>query len=193
MHIDIAKQKISTFYREYRRMPSYQEMCYLFGFASKKASFTLAQKLISAGFLKKDERGRLSPQQLLSEIPFLGSIKAGFPTAAEEQLYETMSFDRYLVDRPEKSFVLKVSGDSMIEAGIYPGDLVIIEKLDISREPKEGSIVVAQVDNEWTLKYFQIKNGQACLVPANPKYPIIYPEESLSIWGVVTSVIRKYQ
>ena len=189
MHIDTATHKIRQYFKDYHRIPSYQEMCTLFGFASKKASFELAKKLIIAGILEKDSRGKLIPKRLFDAIPYLGMIKAGFPTPAEEQLYETMSFDSFLIERPEKSFVLKVSGDSMIEAGIHPGDLVIIEK---ERHYKEGDVVVAYVDNEWTLKYFNRKNGQPCLVPANSKYPIIYPQEELQIWGTVTSVIRKY-
>lgn len=189
IQLNQAIEVIRSFFRLQRRLPSYQEMCQLFGFASKKASFDLAKKLIDAGFIEKDEKGKLVPKQLFPAIPLLGSIKAGYPTTAEEQLLDTMSIHNYLINRPEKSYILKVSGDSMIEAGIHPGDLVIIEK---DSEPKDGDIVVANIDNEFTLKYFNRKEGRVCLIPANKNYPVLYPGETLTIFGVVISVIRKY-
>ena len=189
MNIETAVKKMRSFFRGQKRLPSYQEMCKLFGFASKHASFKLAKKLIAAGILEKDSTGKLIPKQLFPPLPILGTIKAGSPSLAENQLLTTMSFDDYLVNRPEKSYVLKVSGDSMIEEGINSGDLVIVEK---GKEPKEGDVVVAFIDNEFTLKYFSRKNGKVRLIPANEKYPTIYPRENLEIFGIVVSVVRKY-
>ena len=77
----------------------------------------------------------------------------------------------------------------MIEALIGDGDKIIV---DPKREPLNGDIVAAIVDNEWTVKYFSKRNGKVELVPANKNYPIIRPTESLEIGGVVISVIRKY-
>ena len=82
-------------------------------------------------------------------LPVLGYVIAGFPTPAEEELRDLLSFDEYLITRPNSSFILKVSGDSMINAGILPGDLVIVEK---GRNPKTGDIVIAEVDGKWTMK-----------------------------------------
>ena len=182
-----AAQILRSFFREFQRLPSYQEMCHLFGFTSKKASFDLVRKLISQGILKKDS-GRLTFIHS-TQVPVLGSIQAGFPTPQEEQLYHTMSFDEYLVDKPDRSFILKVKGDSMIGAGINDGDLVIIER---DSQPQKGDIVVAYIDNQWTLKHYDIRESKVCLVPANPHYPILYPSEELQIWGIVCSVVRKY-
>lgn len=187
MDLKTAAIKLRNFFNAQQRLPSYQEMCLLFGFSSKKTAFAIAKKLIAVGVLEKDSQGRLLLKQRHS-LPFLGAIHAGFATAAEEQLYHTMSFDQYLIDKPENSFVLKVSGDSMVNAGIQPGDLVIIEK----DTPKEGDIVVAYIDNQWTLKYLQYQNGKPYLMPANPNYPPIYPQQELQIWGIVRSVVRKY-
>lgn len=189
MHLEPAIKKLRDFFQSYKRLPSYQEMCKLFGFASKKASFDLAKKLIAAGIIEKDDTGRLIPKRFFPPLPILGLIKAGYPDTADHQLLESMSFDQYLIARPERSYLLKVSGDSMIQAGINHGDLVVLEK---GKEPKEGDIVVAYIDNEWTLKYYERRGGKVCLVPANPNYPILYPENSLTIEGVVVSVIRKY-
>lgn len=190
MVIETALNKIRQFHYKHRRMPSYQEMCRLFGFASKKASFDLTKKLIDLDIVQKDRKGKLKLRQNLLPIPVLGTIKAGFPTDAEEQVIDEVTFDDYLVDRPESSYLLKVSGDSMLDAGIQEGDIVVVDK---KIKPKEGDIVVASVDREFTLKYLQKENGKMCLVPANKKYPTIYPQDSLTIEGVVVSSMRKYR
>lgn len=161
----------------------------IFGFSSKKASFDLAKKLITAGFLGKDINGKLIPKRLSLPLPLLGIIHAGDPTPAEQELITTMSFDHYLVNKPEHSYLLKVSGDSMIDAGINNGDFVVIEK---NAQPKEGDIVVAHIDGEFTLKYFARIDGKVCLMPANKKYSPIYPSQQLTIFGIVISVMRKY-
>jgi len=98
----------------------------------------------------------------------VGEIQAGFPSPAEEELRDLISLDEYLITRPESSFLLKVSGDSMAGAGIMPGDLVIVEK---GREPQSGDIILAQVDGEWTMKYFSKRGGRILLEAANEKYP----------------------
>lgn len=190
--MDVKKTvtKLRLFHYKHRRMPSYQEMCKLFGFASKKASFDLAKKLIEFGVLHKDRKGKLRLSQNLLPIPVLGKIKAGFPTDAEEQVIDEVTFDEYLVDRPEESYLLRVSGDSMKDAGIQEGDVIVVDK---RTKPKVGDIVVASVDNEFTLKYLQNENGKVCLVAANSKYPKIYPKENLTIEGVVVSSMRKYR
>lgn len=122
-------------------------------------------------------------------IPFLGSIKAGFPTQDPVYNEDPVSLDQYLVPNPGYAFLLRVSGDSMIDEGIKQGDLVILDK---KREPKDRDIVAALIDNEWTLKYFRNEDGKVFLAAANPKYPTLHPKESLSIGGVVVSVIKKY-
>lgn len=190
MNANTAVKRLRKFFKIHKRLPSYQEMCFLFGFASKKASFDLTKKLIKMGLLEKDESGRLMPKQLFPPIRVLGTIAAGTPTPAEEQLLSTMSFDNFLINDPERSYLLRVSGDSMIEAGINPGDLVVIEE---NKNPNEGDIVVARVDGEFTLKYLQKKEGRFYLVPANSKYSPIYPRNDLSIFGTVVSVVRKYR
>ena len=190
MNVETTLKKIRHFHYRYRRMPSYQEMCKLFGFASKKASFDLAKKLILLGIIEKATNGRLKLKPQFLPLPVLGIIKAGSPTDAEEQVIGEVTFDDYLVDRPEDSYLLKVSGDSMKDAGIYEGDVVVVDK---KRKPKMGDIVVAYIDNEFTLKYLQSENGKICLVPANTKYAKIYPKENLTIEGVIVSSMRKYR
>jgi len=189
MKIEQAVKKLRSFFYRHNRMPSHREICNLFGYATKASSYFLVSKLVKAGVVEKDAQGRLIPKKFFPQVPILGSIQAGFPNPAEEQLLDMVSVGKFLISRPEKSYILKVSGDSMIEAGIKPGDLVVVER---ERLPNHGDIVVAQIDNEFTLKYYQDKGGKVRLVPANKNYPILYPRENLTILGIVVSVIRKY-
>ena len=186
---EIAIKKIRQFHQKQRRVPTLEEMSKLFKFASKRSAFILVERLVEAGLIEKDSKGRITIKRMFLPLPVLGSIRAGIPSDAEEQLIDTLSFDEYLVDRPESSYLLKVVGDSMEDAGLREGDIVIVDK---KKEPKENDIVVANVDDQFTLKYFQTIDGKVCLVPGNKKYKIIYPNNSLSIQGVVISTVRRY-
>ncbi len=180
---------LRRFWRMNRRMPTYSEMCRIFGYGSKNAAFRFAKKLIEEGYIEKDTAGRLTPKGDRLGIPLMGYVQAGFPSPAEEELIDTLSLDEYLVEKPEASFLLKVTGDSMIEAGIHEGDLVIIER---GSSPKGGDIVLACVDGEWTLKHYRRGSEGVELVPANPNYPIIRPRGELTLGGIVRAVIRRY-
>lgn len=113
-----------------------------------------------------------------------------FPSPAEEEMADALSLDEWLIGNHEASFMLRVSGDSMIDAGLLEGDLVILER---GRQPKSGDIVVAEIDHAWTVKFFEKRSGQIILVPANKKYQPLVPKEELKIAGVVTAVVRKYK
>lgn len=180
--------KVKRFYAKYRRLPSFREMKNIFGYASTSAVSWVVHKWISEGVMQMDNK-RLYPASNFFRLPLLGVVKAGSPTMEEELMYETVSLDDYLVGNPGFTYLLRVSGDSMVGEGINANDLVIIDKL---REPKNGDVVAACVDGEWTVKYFQARDGSVTLMPANPKYGPITPKNDLSIGGVVVSVIRKY-
>ena len=136
-------------------MPSYQEVAALIGVKSKNAVFKLVKKLIEEGAISKDKNGRLIPRALGGEIPLLGVVEAGLPSLAEELTsFETISLDQTLVDQPDKTFLLEVKGDSMIEAHIADKDWVLVEQRENARE---GEIVIAEVDGEWTMKYLRKK------------------------------------
>lgn len=184
-----VSRQLGRFFRENRRMPTYQEMIDLLGVRSKSVVHFWINKLIDAGLVEKDHLGRLTLTKQSLAIPMLGSVQAGFPSPEEEVLSDTISMDEYLINKPETSFLLQVSGDSMTGAGIMEGDLVIIER---GRTPRIGDIVIAEVDEDWTMKYFQKQGKQIVLVAANPKYPDIKPRSELKLGGVVTAVIRKY-
>lgn len=189
INIESSREILWRFFRREGRLPSYAEMCSLFGYGSKQAAFRLAQRLIAAGFIEKGTGGRLMPKQLSVPAKVLGSIQAGFPSPAEEELLDTLSLDDYLVRNPDASFLLKVTGDSMIDEGIKEGDLVIIDR---RRSPKSGDIVLAQIDNEWTLKFLERRGRGVRLIAGNKKYPPLVPRQELVLGGVVTGVVRRY-
>ena len=183
-------KRLRIFIAEERRVPGYAEMLKLFGYSSKNAVFGLLGRLEEHGYIKK-VRGRIAlTGKLRGSIRLLGTVQAGFPSPSEEELLDTLSLDEYLVEKPEATFMLKVTGDSMIDAGIQPGDMVIVER---GTTPKNNDIVIAQVDNEWTMKYFVKDRKGVRLEPANKKYKAIIPASRLEIGGVVRSVIRKYR
>lgn len=184
------KHEILSFYKKHRRMPGYKEIMALTGFRSKNAVFKLIGKMVAEGLVAKDAHGRITPRGKAT-VPLLGLIEAGFPSAAEEELLDVMDFDEYLVPNKESTYILKVKGDSMIGAGINPGDMVIVER---KQSYKPGSIVVAMIDGEYTMKYLRLekKSGKHFLEAANPKYQPIYPSETFRVEAVVTAVVRKY-
>ncbi len=188
MH-DNYKTKLGSFYNREKRMPTYTEMMRLFGFKSKNAVSRVVDKLIEAGIVAKDHLGRLVPDSGFSEIPLLGSVKAGFPADVSEEANDTLNLYDYLTPRKENTYILEVDGDSMIEAHIADGDLVIVEK---TNHAKDGDMVIANVDGEFTMKYFRKKGDKVWLEPANKNYKPIYPTQYLLINAVVKAVMRKY-
>lgn len=183
-------KEISHFYHQEGRMPSFSEIGEIVGFRSKNAVFKLVNKLERLKFIKRDEKGRLIPGSIAFSARMLGTVEAGFPSPAEEELADTLSLDKLLIQNPEATFLLKVSGDSMSEAGILPGDMVLVDKGQV---PKSGDIVIAEVDGEWTMKYLRKRGESVVLIPANPRYKPIKPKKELKIAGVVTAVVRKYR
>ncbi|MBL4660586.1 MAG: translesion error-prone DNA polymerase V autoproteolytic subunit [Alcanivoracaceae bacterium] len=133
----------------------------------------------------------LTPIDSKLELPlYETNIPAGFPSPAEEYLGDTMDLNQYLIKNATASFFARVEGESMIDAGIYAGDLVVVDR---SLTATDGNIVIAAVNNEFTIKRLSTKNGIR-LMPANKAYqPIVMSgENELVIWGVVTSLIRKF-
>ena len=106
-------------------MPSYQEIMKLVGFRSKNAAYKLVAKLIEEGLVSKDAQGKLIPSAGLTELPLLGLVQAGTPTDVEADSFDTLSLDSYLIKDRSRTFLLEVKGDSMIDAHIEEGDIVV--------------------------------------------------------------------
>lgn len=189
--LETYKNKIKKFHDSHKVMPTYREIMDLCGFKSINSVTKLVKKLIDEEFVDKDESGRLLPKKLLGGIKIFGTVEAGFPTPAEEDLAETMSIDNYLIQNKEATFMLRVSGESMIEAGIHPDDMVIVERRN---DALDGDIVVAFIDGGYTVKFLRKRNGKIWLEPANKDFAPIYPSENdeLRVMAVVKAVIRKY-
>jgi len=180
--------KVKDFYHAHKRLPSYREICDLCVFKSKRSAYLLINKMEEFGLIIR-ENGKIIPTNTLGELPILGRVEAGFPTPASEELLDTMTIDDYLVPNKSATYILEVSGESMIDAGILPHDLVLVER---GKPAKNGDIVIAEVDGKWTMKYFFNKNGRISLEPANKKFKTIYPTEELKISAVVISTMRRY-
>ena len=111
------------------------------------------------------------------------------PSPAADTRPDGLSIDEYLIGKPSRTILITVKGDSMIDAGIHPGDRVVVEKR-VAAMP--GDIVVAIVDNEFTLKRLAREKGRLILKPENKAYPVIRPKEDAEIYGVVVGLVRKY-
>ena len=120
---------------------------------------------------------------------FEGSVPAGFPSPAEDFVQERVSLDKILIKNQEATFFARVSGQSMIDAGINDKDLLVIDR---SLEPINNKIAVCFIDGEFTVKRLRVDGAKVWLKPENPEYPIIEitEENDFLIWGVVTNVIK---
>ena len=183
------KTKIRAFYRRHRRMPTWSEIMALCGYRSKHSVTKLVRRLAADGFLRQDPKGFLVPGNIYGNVKVLGVVTAGWPSPAEEELIDTMSLDEFLIENRDATYMLKVQGDSMKDAGIMDGDIVLVER---TTNFKPGDIVVADVDDEWTVKYLRKGKNGLYLEPANPAFSPIYPHSHLSVAAVVKAVIRKY-
>lgn len=181
-----TKDKIVEFLKDFIEKrgfaPSVREIAAHLGFKSTKAVKIHLDELARRGIIKKKDgiaRG-ISLQGI--GIPIIGRIAAGKPTLEFEGIDGYFSLDKW-----KNNFLLRVKGDSMTGAGIYEGDLVVI---DSSREPIKGNIVVALVEDETTVKRLDRKDKNWILKPENPDYPII--DKNFEVVGVVIGVIRSY-
>ena len=123
-------------------------------------------------------------------LPFyISLVSAGFPSQGNSDA-ERLDLNELVVDHPESTFLVKVSGESMLGAGIRNGDVLVVDR---SLEPVHGKVVIASIDGELTVKRLYRKNGQILLLAENEAYPSfeIGDEQELHIWGVVTNVIHR--
>ncbi len=124
--------------------------------------------------------------------PFLSSkVQAGFPSPADDHFDQRLDLNDYLVKKPAATYFVKVSGDSMIGAGIFPGDTLIVDR---SLSANNNTIVIAMVDNEFMVKRLKLHKGEVYLISENSKYPPIQVKDlDMMVWGVVTYTIHKPQ
>ncbi len=127
---------------------------------------------------------------VVCDLPlFMEPVSAGFPSPAGDYMEGKLDLNRHLIRHPAATFFVRVTGDSMIGAGIHSGDLLIVDR---AIEPADGKVVVVALDGELTVKRLSMRNGCVMLLPENERYlPIaITSEHQFEIWGVVTNVIH---
>jgi len=170
-------------------MSSDSELMAITGLRSNHAVCSHVERLVDPASCAHVAVDRLLPGRLFRDLPVLGAVAAGFPSPADEELTDTMSLDEYLIGNREATYILRVNGNSMIDASILPGDLLLVER---GAHPRDGDIVIAEVDREWTMKFFRKRGAAVFLEAANKDYQPIHPQEELKIAAVVRAVIRKY-
>lgn len=119
----------------------------------------------------------------------MDSISAGRPSYADDTVDRRLDLNRYLVKRPGSTFFLRVSGDSMIEAGIQDGDLLVVDR---ATQPTDESVVIVAIDGELAVKRLRLTNGKVSFESANPLFSSLHPTDPQSciVWGVVSYVIH---
>ncbi|MDA2969604.1 MAG: translesion error-prone DNA polymerase V autoproteolytic subunit [Actinomycetota bacterium] len=127
----------------------------------------------------------------LYELPlYSDKVAAGFPSPADDYLEDKIDLNQYLVKHPASTFLVRASGESMINAGIFPNDILVVDR---SLKAENGNVVIAVVDNELTVKRYRKVGNKIELVPENKRYQkiVIEKESEAYIWGVVTNVIHQ--
>ncbi|MBI3916597.1 MAG: LexA family transcriptional regulator [Betaproteobacteria bacterium] len=182
--------QLRDYYARHRVLPSYARIGALVGLNSKASVADLVRRLKAGGFVESTPDRRLKPGRRFFERALAERVQAGLPSPAADTAPETLTIDEYLVPHPSRSVLITVKGDSMIDAGIQSGDVVVVEKRVAA---SVGDIVVAVVDNEFTIKRLDREKGRMVLRPENKAYPVVRPKGELEIFGVVVGQLRKYR
>jgi repressor LexA len=182
---------------KYGYPPTYQQLCDILGINSKNGVKKHIDALVAKGYLVKDSSPRgirivhpdFKPHGVEDHsIPLIGRVAAGFPILAEENVERYVQIPRNLISSEGRYYALRVRGDSMINAGIYDNDLVIVRATNVANHK---DIVVALVQDEVTVKRLIFQGGTALLQAENPEYPNILPEEAWTIQGKVIGLVRE--
>lgn len=181
--------------REKGITPSTREIQQHFGYASQTSVMQYIAVLERKGFLDRHARkarALITPQQKvrITDIPIYGQIPAGMATMSEQMAEGHVSLDTASVNASKngRTFALRVRGDSMIDAHILDGDIVILED---RKDAQNGDIVAALIDGETTLKRYVVERGRPYLKAENPLFPDLLPARELVIQGVMVSLVRK--
>ena len=181
--------------REKGITPSTREIQHHFGYASQTSVMQYLGALERKGFLDRHARkarALITPMQKvrITDIPIYGQIPAGMATLTEQNIEGHVSLDTGSVNASKngRTFALRVRGDSMIDAHILDGDLVILED---RKDVQNGDIVAALIDGETTLKRYVMEHGRPYLKAENPLFPDLVPARELRVQGVMISLVRK--
>ncbi len=146
----------------------------------------MTHELSNAIIRTKQEQNLIYPMFLTF---YKEAVECGFPSPARDFTEGTIDLNEELIPRPNSTFIVRARGDSMIGSGIYPGDLLIVDR---SLSPRNGSIIIAVLDGELSVKGLELNNDQVTLSSSNPNYSdvIVSEEMDFTIWGVCTNVVH---
>lgn len=180
-------EKLKELYGK-ENLPSFDIIAKEFGFKHKNSIWQYFNKLKEEDLIhEKNNRFYINKEQF-GAVLFSSAVKAGFASVADDYTEKRVSLDESFKINNPSTFLFTVSGDSMIELGIYEGDKVIVEK---TNSAKDGDIVIAYIDGGYTLKTYRNRHGTIWLEPANSNYPNLYPKEQLTIFGIARGIVRK--
>jgi len=182
-------EKLQDYYAEHKVIPSYSVLASLWGISAKSWVSECVRRFEEAGYLDWTPDRQLKPgarffERRLADQP----VQAGLPNPAIADGYDLITIDDHLIRVPSKTCLVRVKGESMIEAGILDGDLLVVEQ---QANANVGDVVVAIVDNEFTVKYLARERNDFVLKPANKAFPVIRPRGRLEIFGVMAGLVRR--
>jgi SOS regulatory protein LexA len=183
----LCLQRLQDYYAQEQVLPSYATIGGLLGLRSKNSVAALVGRLRLQGYLAFSPDRRLKPGPRFFERPLHESVQAGLPREASQGTADTVTIDRYLIEHPSQTVMVRVRGESMRDAGVLDGDLAVVERRYIA---DVGDIVVASIDGEFTLKYLDRDREGHFLRPANPAFGNI--RAAFEIFGVMVGLVRKY-
>ncbi len=184
-------EKLQDYYAEHKVIPSYSVLATLWGISAKSWVSECVRSFEEAGYLDWTPDRQLKPGARFFERRLAhDTVQAGLPNPALADGYDLVTIDDYLVRVPSKTSLVRVKGESMIDAGIHDGDLLVVDR---AIEPSAGKVVMAAIGGELTVKRLERKGERLLLAPANSDYPSfdVTAREDFEIWGVVTHVIHK--
>jgi SOS-response transcriptional repressor LexA len=184
---DNALKALQDYYAEHQVLPSYSTIADLLGLKSKTWISALVSRLILQRFLAFTVDKRLKPGARFFEHYVFDSVQAGLPNPANDNPPEAITLENFLIHHPSQTVLIRVKGDSMKDAGIHDGDLAVVERRYTANV---GEIVVANLDNEFTLKYLDKDKTGHFLRPANADFTAI--RQGFEIFGVMVGLVRKY-
>lgn len=180
---------VQDHFAKQRAMPSFADIARAVGISTSTVAFHV-EALKANDFLGATTTGRLVPGKAFFQRAVISSVRAGLPEYVEDSAPDELLIDEYLVDVPSRTFLLTVKGDSMAEAGLLPGDILVVKRGALAIP---GDIVVVDANGEGTVKELaQDAAGDLYLRARNPAYPDIAPAEGFEVMGVVTGQFRRY-
>lgn len=180
---------VQDHFARHKAMPSFADVARAVGVSTSTVAFHIEALKVN-GYLGATATGRLVPGKAFFQRALVSSVRAGLPDLVEEGSTDAMPIDDYLVDTPSRTFLLSVKGESMVEAGIFPGDILVVKRGALA---VPGDIVVVNANGEGTVKELaQDESGELYLRARNPAYPDIAPAEGFEVMGVVTGQFRRY-